>query len=167
MLRKLIAQHIFVVKRFNLDRFYEEQYRVRRDFDKIFNNPNATQMEIDTMLEKYELYIEHNFEPYAALHECRPHSNLWGKMVLWHDDALASDHIGYYSKDVLVDALPSAGNFHEEYPHQVQAWMYDDNYVNTDFNYEEMEAKYLKQQHDQPANPSALKKELDGQHKSM
>ena len=32
-LRKLAAKHIHVPKRFNLDRYHDEQYRVRRDFD--------------------------------------------------------------------------------------------------------------------------------------
>jgi hypothetical protein len=36
------------------------------------------------MLDKYELYIERFFEPYAAMHECRPHSNLWGKLVIYN-----------------------------------------------------------------------------------
>lgn len=35
------------------------------------------------MLEKYELFVEQHFEPYAPMHECRPHSNLWGKMLLY------------------------------------------------------------------------------------
>lgn len=35
------------------------------------------------MLEKYELFIEKNFEPYAAMHESRMHSNLWGKMLIY------------------------------------------------------------------------------------
>ena len=70
MLRKLEAQHIWTIKRVNIDRFHDEQYRVRRDFDKIFSG-DATDDEINTMLEKYELYIEHAFEPYAAMHESR------------------------------------------------------------------------------------------------
>jgi len=37
------------------------------------------------MIEKYEFFIEEHFEPYAAMHESRQHSNLWGKMVLWGD----------------------------------------------------------------------------------
>ena len=36
------------------------------------------------MLEKYEDFIEKNFEPYASMHECRPHSNLWGKMLVYN-----------------------------------------------------------------------------------
>ena len=88
------------------------------------------------MIEKYELFIEQNFEPYAAMHESRQHSNLWGKMVLWQDEALMTDHIGFYSQNQLVNPLPSSGNFHEEYPHHSQAWMYDDLYVNQEFNYE-------------------------------
>ena len=116
------------------------------------------------MIEKYELYIEHNFEPYVAMHESRMHSNLWGKMVLWHDDALATDHIGYYSKNVLVNPLPTSGNFHEEYPHHIQAWMYEDQYNNDQFNYEDEERKYQEAQNSEPANPAGLKRELDRQH---
>ena len=63
-------------------------------------------------IEKYELYIEKYFEPYAAMHECRQHSNLWGKMVLWGDAALATDHFGYY-KPVLVHGKPSNVDFNE------------------------------------------------------
>ena len=51
------------------------------------------------------------------MHESRPHSNLWGKMVLWHDNLLESDPIGFYSGKVLVNSEPTAGHFHEEYPH--------------------------------------------------
>ena len=69
MLRKLMAQHVFTIRRPNFDRFYDEQYRVRRDFEKILNSDN--QLEVETMLEKYELYIEKHFESYAAMHECR------------------------------------------------------------------------------------------------
>ena len=57
------------------------------------------------MLEKYELYIERHFEPYAAMHECRQHSNLWGKNVPWGDKALETDHYGYYQK---LDMVPEA-----------------------------------------------------------
>ena len=108
-----MATHIHTIKRVNFDRFHEEQYTARRDFDKIFNNPNATDKEIDAMIAKYEHFIEENFEPYAAMHESRQHSNLWGKMVLWGDDALKTDHIGYYSKDVLINEAPTAGHYHE------------------------------------------------------
>ena len=96
MLRKLMSQHVITIKRCDLDRFYDEQYRVRRDFDKIYK-PDANPKEIELMLEKYELYIQNHFEPYFAMHECRTHSNLWGKMVLWGDKALMTDHIGYYA----------------------------------------------------------------------
>ena len=117
------------------------------------------------MLEKYELYIEHAFEPYAAMHESRQHSNLWGKMVLWHDDALATDHIGFYSKNVLVNPTPGAASFHEEYPHQIQGWMYDDHYVNAEFNYEDEEAKYQQAQNSSASDPQSLRRELDNSHK--
>ena len=42
MLRKLMAQNVHTIKRVNFDRFHDEQYRVRRDFDKIYRNPDAT-----------------------------------------------------------------------------------------------------------------------------
>lgn len=103
-MRKLFAKHVFTVRRPNFDRFYDEQYRVRRDFDKIYNSKD--QKEISLMLEKYELFIEHNFEPYSAMHESRPHSNLWGKLLIYGPDALATDHIGYY-KPVLVNGEPT------------------------------------------------------------
>ena len=70
MLRKLMAQHIFTIRRTNYDRFYDEQYRVRRDFDRILA-ADADPTDIELTLEKYELYIEKHFEPYAAMHECR------------------------------------------------------------------------------------------------
>jgi hypothetical protein len=38
MLRKLLAQHVFTIRRTNFDRFHDEQYRVRRDFEKILNS---------------------------------------------------------------------------------------------------------------------------------
>ena len=133
-----MAMHIHTIKRVNIDRFHDEQYTVRRDFDKIFNSTD--EKEVDAMLDKYEHFISENFEPYAAMHESRQHSNLWGKMVLWGDDALASDHVGFYSKNVLLHEAPTAGHFHEQYPHMVGAWMYDNQYMNTDFNYEDLEA---------------------------
>ncbi len=72
---------MFTVKRPNYERFYDEQYRVRKDFDSILNSSDEKEKQI--MLEKYELFIERNFEPYAAMHESRPHSNLQGKYLLY------------------------------------------------------------------------------------
>jgi hypothetical protein len=37
-LRRLMALHIHTIKRVNFDRFHDEQYQIRRDFDKIFNS---------------------------------------------------------------------------------------------------------------------------------
>lgn len=70
MLRKLLAQHVYTIRRTDFDRFHEEQYRVRRDFDRIFA-AEADPKDVDLTLEKYELYIEKYFEPYAAMHDCR------------------------------------------------------------------------------------------------
>ena len=116
------------------------------------------------MIEKYEFFIEEHFEPYAAMHESRQHSNLWGKMVLWGDEALATDHVGFYSKNRMLNAAPTSGHFHEEYPHQVQAWMYDEHYLNADFNYDDLEAKYAESQRIASADPESLRKELDESH---
>lgn len=41
------------------------------------------------------------------MHECRPHSNLWGKHVIYGPETIASDPIGYYSKNVLLNGTPS------------------------------------------------------------
>ena len=102
--------HIFTVKRPNLDRFHEEQYLARRDFEKLLNSND--EKEIDTMLEKYELFIEDNFDPYAAMHESRQHSNLWGKLLIYSQEALQTDHIGYY-KPVLISGEPTSAAFNE------------------------------------------------------
>jgi len=152
--------HIHTIKRVNFDRFHDEQYRVRRDFDKIYNT-DASQEEISAMIEKYEHFISENFEPYAAMHESRQHSNLWGKMVLWGDDALKTDHIGFYSKNVLINAEPTVGHYHEQYPHNIGAWMYDETYNNTDFNYDDLEQKYQDNERASKTSPDELKAQLD------
>ena len=161
MLRKLMAQHIWTIRRVNFERFHLEQAKVRRDFDKIFNG--ADESEVNLMLEKYEMYIEKYFEPYAAMHECRQHSNLWGKMVPWGDKALETDHFGYY-KQVPVNVAPTAGNFHEEYPHMVTAWIYDHQYLDADFNYDNLEKDYLAGSQ-MAADANAAKQQLDDAHK--
>lgn len=112
---------------------------MRRDFDKILNSTD--EKEINIMLEKYELYIEKFFEPYAAMHESRPHSNLWGKMLHYGPEALATDHIGYY-KQVGLIAPPTTVTFNEQYPHMVTAWVYDHKFLNEDFNYDDLEKQY-------------------------
>lgn len=161
-LRKLFAQHVFTIRRSNFDRFYEEQYRVRRDFDKILSNQDA--QEVEAMLEKYELYIEKFFEPYAAMHESRPHSNLWGKHLIYGQDALATDQIGFY-KPVLLNGQATDVHFHEQYPHMVTAWVYDHKYMAEDFNYEDFEKNYLDSQASNPGSSSGLKEQLDQVHK--
>ena len=80
------------------------------------------------------------------MHECRKHSNLWGKMVLWGDKALETDHFGYYSGKVPVYGVPSQVDYHEEYPHMVSAWMYDHQYLDAEFDYGDLELDYLNQQ---------------------
>ena len=154
-----MAKHVFTIRRVDFDKFYEEQYRVRRDFDKILAK-DADPKLVELTLEKYELYIQDNFEPYAAMHECRPHSNLWGKHVLWGDEALATDHIGYY-KPVLAHGEPSDVAFHEEYPHMVSAWVYDEMYLDATFDYDDLEGKYLAQQSSNTEERAEVKAKLD------
>ena len=154
-----MAKHVFTIRRVDFDKFYEEQYRVRRDFDKILAK-DADPKLVELTLEKYELYIQDNFEPYAAMHQCRPHSNLWGKDVLWGDEALATDHVGYY-KPVLAHGEPSDVAFHEEYPHMVSAWVYDEMYLDATFDYDDLEGKYLAQQSSNAEERAEAKAKLD------
>ena len=158
----MLSQNIWTIRRVDFDRFHEEQYRVRRDFDKILA-PDADQKEVDMMIEKYELYIESAFEPYAAMHECRQHSNLWGKMVLWGDEALMTDHYGYY-KPVGVSPTPNIADFTEQYPHMVGAWVYDHQYLNQDFDYNDLESEYLKKESRSHTTASEAKASLDSMH---
>ena len=116
------------------------------------------------MIEKYELYIENHFEPYAAMHECRQHSNLWGKMVLWGDKALMTDHFGYYSP-VKAFGTPSQSNYHEEYPHMVGAWIYDHQYLDASFNYQDLENQYLTASLKNGETATEVKAQLDAAHK--
>ena len=88
-------------------------------------------------------------------------------MVTWGDEALMTDRIGYYSKNVLINAAPTSAHFHEEYPHQVQGWMYDEKYMNSDFNYEDLEKQYQDFQDKTPSNPAEMKKDLDDSHKNL
>ena len=43
--------------------------------------------------------------------------------------------------------------------------MYDDHYMNTDFDYEDMEAKYEQAQNATQTTPDAIKSQLDAAHK--
>lgn len=115
------------------------------------------------MLEKYELFIEKFFEPYAAMHESRPHSNLWGKNLIYNQTALSTDHHGYYTP-VQISAEPSSVHFHEQYPHMVTAWVYDHKYMSDDFNYNDLEQEYLNSQKKEGGNEESLKQQLDQVH---
>ena len=95
------------------------------------------------------------------MHECRQHSNLWGKHVLWGDEALATDQFGFYSGEVKAFGTPSAGNYHEEYPHMVTAWVYDHQYLDEEFNYEDMEKKYLTEQSQSAETASEARNRID------
>ena len=105
---------IFVTGPSQLDQFLEEIWAARADFDKILNSND--QWLINITLEKYELYIQDHFEPDFPLHVSRPHSNMHQKMIIYSDSQLASDPIGYYSKDRLVTGERLESGFNEEYP---------------------------------------------------
>ena len=45
------------------------------------------------------------------------------------------------------------------------AWMYDEHYANTDFNYEDIEKKYENAQNATTSSPEEIKAKLDEAHK--
>ena len=98
------------------------------------------------------------------MHECRPHSNLWGKHVLWGDKALATDHFGYYSP-VRLHGTPSDVTYHEEYPHMTGAWVYDDQFLDATFDTEDLETKYLGSSSYTNESAENVKSELDEAHR--
>jgi hypothetical protein len=113
------------------------------------------------MLEKYEHFIEEHYESYAPMHESRPHSNLSGKHVLYGDEMLQSDPIGFY-KPLPVHGEPTELHYHEQYPHMGGAWVYDNHYMQEDFNYEDLEAQYMEKQTSLSAE--AMKEKMDEVH---
>ena len=160
-----MSKYVFTVRSPNIDRFFDEQYLVRQDFEKLLNSTD--EKEIDIMLEKYELFIEDNFEPYAAMHESRQHSNLWGKLLIYSNEALETDHIGYY-KPVLLNGEPTTASFNEQYPHLVTAWVYDHKYLNADFDYTDTEKVYVDTQlkgEKSTLSPESIKEQLDQAHR--
>ena len=72
-----------------------------------------------------------------------------------------TDHIGYYSKDVPAVAQPTTANYHEEYPHMVSAYVYSHHYLDSEFDYEDLEQKYLEQEAKSTETPAELKQKLD------
>ena len=136
---------------------------MRRDFDRIFKE-DADPKDIELTIEKYELYIERTFQPYAQMHECRSHSNLWGKHVLWGDKCLETDHIGYYSP-VKLHGTPSDVTYHEEYPHMVGAWVYDSQFLDASFDYNDLETQYLGSSSFKGGSAAEVKAELDAAHR--
>ena len=47
----------------------------------------------------------------------------------------------------------------------VTAWVYDHKYLNEDFNYEDLEKKYLDHQISQGGSPQELRQSLDQAHR--
>jgi hypothetical protein len=84
-------------------------------------------------------------------------------MVLWGDKQLEADHFGYY-KPVLLHGEPTDTEFHEQYPHMVTAWVYDHQYLDAEFNYNDLEGEYLRSSQG-GVTKEGLKSELDSMHK--
>ena len=82
-------------------------------------------------------------------------------MVLWGDKALETDHFGFY-KQVPLYGTPGIAEFNEQYPHMVGAWVYDHQYLNAEFNYNDLESEYLKTQGG--ATSDETKAKLDSVH---
>ena len=120
-LRKLFAAHIHCTRNKNFPLFHDLARATREDFDKLYESEDPTLL--DVTVEKYELMIEELFEPDASLNHTRPYSNLNGKLILYGNDALQSDPIGYY-KQRSVTGKPSGVGFYEEYPDHGHAWVY-------------------------------------------
>ena len=81
--------------------------------------------------------------------------------MLWGDAALATDHIGFYSGKVKAFGEPTGANYNEQYPHMVSGWVYDHHYLDADFNYEDMEAKYLASEAQSGETASEGRKRID------
>ena len=113
------------------------------------------------MLEKYEIYIENYFEPDFPLHQSRPHSPMYGKIPIFSDSQLASDPIGYYSKNLLVSGEPIGSGFHEEYPNASHSWYYEQYFIDPTFDYTYTEDKYKVNE-----SKEDFKKKLDVSHRS-
>ena len=64
-----------------------------------------------------------------------------------------------------VTGEPSSVHFLEQYPHMVTAWVYDHKYMSDDFNYDDLEKKYLDAQTKTTQNIGDLKQQLDEAHK--
>ena len=45
--------------------------------------------------------------------------------------------------------------------------MYDEKYMSSDFNYEDLEKQYQDSQDKTPSNPAEMKKDLDDSHKNL
>lgn len=52
-------------------------------------------------------------------------------------------------------------HFHEQYPHMVTAWVYDHKYLSDDFNYEDLEKKYVNSEAKNTESPDSVKEKLD------
>ena len=153
-LRKLQATYFNTVRGKDYEKFIEETTKAREDFDALLNSDDP--LYYDAMVEKYELLIESLFEPDASLNPSRPYSNLNGKLVLYGNDVLQSDPIGYYSKNKLVTGKPTGVGFYEEYPDQANAWVYEELELNDDFDYTDDELGYKTE-----GSRDAIKKHLD------
>ena len=112
------------------------------------------------MLEKYEVFIERNYEPDFPLHKSRPHGDNHGKVLNFSDKQVEGDPIGYYSKDKLMTGEPTGVGFYEEYPNMTGSWIYNTVTTNEHFDYTDDINDY------KPSlGQDEFKEKLDDQHK--
>ena len=157
-LRKLLATHVYTVRKKNYDNFHTEARKVREDFEKALSGFDDNLL-YDSTVEKYELFVEQKFDPLASLNHSRPYSNLTGKDVTIGDGVLQADPIGYY-KERLVTGEPTGVGFYEEYPDVSSAWTYSDFEVDDMTPFEDDELKYKVTE-----TKEEVKKHLDELHK--
>ena len=158
-LRKIQNIHLYKTKDSNYEAFLEEARKLREDFEKL--QKTKDEREVEVMVEKYELMIERYFQPYVSMHESRMHSNNAGKLIVWGEEALLTDHHGYYSQNVLVAGRPNEAAFNEEYPHMQTAWMYENLFIDETFDYRE--EGFIEQ--GVPESSEKVRKQLDDLHR--
>ena len=79
-----MATSFYTMWKPNYKRFMTEMRQAREDFDRLSTTTDP--LEFDSMIEKYELFIEHHYEPDASMDASRLHSNLNGKQVIYGND---------------------------------------------------------------------------------
>ena len=82
-MRKLFDSNIRTTVGESAENYFIETNSLRQDFDKMLASDDPKY--VDAMLDKYEHYIEMNFQPDFPLHRSRPHSLLHGQTIQYTD----------------------------------------------------------------------------------